>query len=82
MHEASNGMLLGPPGVGNAHLSVAVAEAAIQTGFGPCFMTAHDVIHDLGRACRERRLDRRKRIYLAPKVLIIDELGYLPLGSV
>ena len=36
---------------------------------------------DLGRAYREGRLDRRMRVYLAPKVLIIDEMGYLPLDE-
>ena len=39
------------------------------------------VINDLGRAYREGRLDRRMRVYLAPKVLIIDEMGYLPLDD-
>jgi len=81
IHEASNVILLGPPGVGKTHLSVALAESAIQAGFGAYFMTAHDLIHDLGRAYREGRLDRRMRVYLAPKVLIIDEMGYLPLDD-
>jgi len=72
VHEASNVILLGPPGVGKTHLSVALAEAAIQSGFGTYFMTAHDLVTDLGRAYREGRLDRRMRVYLAPKVLIID----------
>jgi DNA replication protein DnaC len=81
IHEASNVILLGPPGVGNTHLSVALAEAAIQSGFGAYFMTAHDLVNDLGRAYREGRLDRRMRIYLAPKVLITDEMGYLPLDD-
>lgn len=81
VHEASNVILLGPPGVGKTHLSVALAEAAIQAGFGAYFMTAHDLVHDLGRAYREGRLDRRMRVYLAPKVLIIDEMGYLPLDD-
>src|SRR5260370_31487638 len=44
-------------------------------------MTAHDLVTDLGRAYREGRLDRRMRVYLAPKVLIIDEMGYLPLDE-
>ena len=44
-------------------------------------MTAHDLVTDLGRAYREGRLDRRLRVYLAPKVLIIDEMGYLPLDD-
>lgn len=81
VHEASNVILLGPPGVGKTHLSVALAEAAIQSGFGAYFMTAHDLVTDLGRAYREGRLDRRMRVYLAPKVLIIDEMGYLPLDD-
>jgi len=81
IHEASNVILLGPPGVGKTHLSVALAEAAIQAGFGAYFMTAHDLVNDLGRAYREGRLDRRMRVYLAPKVLIIDEMGYLPLDE-
>jgi DNA replication protein DnaC len=81
IHEASNVIFLGPPGVGKTHLSVALAEAAIQAGFGAYFMTAHDLVHDLGRAYREGRLDRRMRVYLAPKVLIIDEMGYLPLDE-
>jgi DNA replication protein DnaC len=81
IHEASNVIFLGPPGVGKTHLSVALAEAAIQAGFGAYFITAHDLVHDLGRAYREGRLDRRMRVYLAPKVLIIDEMGYLPLDE-
>jgi DNA replication protein DnaC len=81
VHEASNAIFLGPPGVGKTHLSVALAQAAIQAGFGAYFMTAHDLVDDLGRAYREGRLDRRMRVYLAPKVLIIDEMGYLPLDE-
>ena len=81
VHEASNVVFLGPPGVGKTHLSVALAEAAIQSGFGAYFMTAHDLVTDLGRAYPEGRLDRRMRVYLAPKVLIIDEMGYLPLDE-
>jgi DNA replication protein DnaC len=81
IHEASNVIFLGPPGVGKTHLSVALAEAAIHAGFGAYFMTAHDLVSDLGRAYREGRLDRRMRVYLAPKVLIIDEMGYLPLDD-
>ena len=81
VHEASNVILLGPPGVGKTHLSVALAEAAIQAGFGAYFMTAHELVTDLGRAYREGRLDRRMRVYLAPKVLIVDEMGYLPLDD-
>jgi len=82
VHEASNAIFLGPPGVGKTHLSVALAEAAIQAGFGAYFITAHDWVADLGRATRENRLDRRMRVYVAPKLLVIDEMGYLPLDEI
>ena len=39
---------------------------------GPYVMTAHDLVDDLGRAYREGRLERRMKVYLSPKVLIID----------
>ena len=81
IHEASNVIFLGPPGVGKTHLSVALAEAAIRAGLGAYFITAHDLAADLGRAYREGRLDRRMRVYLSPKVLVIDEVGYLPLDD-
>jgi DNA replication protein DnaC len=81
IHEASNVIFLGPPGVGKTHLSVALAEEAIRSGLGAYFITAHDLAADLGRAYREGRLDRRMRVYLAPKVLAIDEVGYLPLDD-
>jgi DNA replication protein DnaC len=58
VHEASNVILLGPAGVGKTYLAVSLAETAIQSGNGAYFMTAHDLVSDLGRAYREGRLDR------------------------
>jgi DNA replication protein DnaC len=81
VHEASNVIFLGPPGVGKTHLAVALATKAIEAGCAAYFITAHDLTSDLGRAAREGRLDRRLRIYLAPKLLVMDEMGYLPLDE-
>ena len=80
--EASNVILLGPPGVGKTHLAIGLAVAAVEAAHGAYFITAHDLVTDLGMAARENRLERRLRVYLAPKVLVIDEMGYLPLDAV
>src|SRR5215813_5458436 len=73
--EAANVLLLGPPGVGKTHLAVALGLRAIEHDFGVYFVRAQDLLEDLRRAQAEHRLDRRMRVYLAPKLLIIDEFG-------
>jgi len=78
VREAANVLLLGPPGVGKTHLAVALGLKAIEAGYGVYFARAHDLVEDLRRAIAEHKLDRRLRVYLAPKVLIIDEFGVWP----
>ena len=51
---------------------------AIDAGYGVYFVRAHELLEDLRRAQDEHRLDRRMRVYLAPKILIIDEFGVWP----
>jgi len=82
VHEAGNVVLLGPPGVGKTHLAVGLTLEAIRAGFTAEFVTAHELITSLGKAARLGRLESRLRRYVTPKVLVIDEIGYLPLDEV
>ena len=55
--------------------------AATEQGLAVYFVTAHTLVQDLRRAHAENRLERRLRVYTAPKLLMIDELGYLAMDS-
>ena len=64
--------------MGTTHLAVALALRSIENGYGAYFVRAYDLMEDLRKARAEHRLDRRIRVYLAPKVLIVDEFGIWP----
>lgn len=79
--DGGNVVFLGPPGVGKTHLAVALAVEAIAGGIGTYFIAAHDLVNDLRRSHAENRLERRLRVYTSPRLLVIDEMGYIPFGD-
>ncbi|HKY32957.1 MAG TPA: IS21-like element helper ATPase IstB [Candidatus Polarisedimenticolia bacterium] len=79
IEHGDNLVILGPPGVGKTHLAVGLGLKAIERGYRVLFTTAAALITSLTRALAEGRLDDRLKIYTVPRLLIIDEIGYLPI---
>jgi DNA replication protein DnaC len=77
-----NIVALGNSGTGKTHVALGLGLAACQRGFSVVFTTAALLVHQLMEACDERRLLRLQRELQAAKLLIIDELGYVPLSSI
>jgi DNA replication protein DnaC len=80
IERAHNVVLLGPPGVGKTHLAIALGVKAVEAGYSALFLTLESLMGRLVRARHENRLDRTLQQLTYPRLLILDELGYLPLS--
>jgi DNA replication protein DnaC len=79
VEQKANVCLLGPPGVGKTMLAVGLSIAACQAGYSIYFTTLDDMVRNLKEADAGGRFRRKLQTYLKPSVLVLDEVGYLPL---
>jgi DNA replication protein DnaC len=82
IEHGDNVIVLGPPGVGKTHLAVSLGIKAIEAGYRVLFTSAAQLIATLTKALAEGRLDEKLKLYTTPRLLIIDEIGYLPIERI
>ncbi len=81
VERAENVVLLGPSGVGKTHIALALAHRAVMAGHKVRFISATDMMLQLAAAKAQGRLKEYfNRAVLGPKLLVVDEIGYLPFG--
>ncbi|WP_436867127.1 IS21-like element helper ATPase IstB [Bacillus fungorum] len=79
LEKHENIIFLGPSGIGKSHLATSIGIAAAKKRTSTYFIKCHDLIQNLKRAKIENRLETRLKHYTKYKLLIIDEIGYLPI---
>jgi DNA replication protein DnaC len=81
IERAENIVLLGPSGVGKSHIAIAMAYRAVMAGIKTRFITAADLMMQLAIAKNQGRLKEYfNRAVIGPRLLVVDEIGYLPFG--
>jgi DNA replication protein DnaC len=81
LERKENVVLLGPPGVGKTHLAIALAITAAQRGRRVYYGTLADLVSSLEQARASGSLKHRLSVLSAPSLLVVDEIGYLPVSQ-